>query len=391
MAASGASRCSPSTATSTPPSRPSGSSTARFVVLTVARHDPLGYDIRAELFGSGDSDQRRASGRGRRCAPSSPACRRRPARPGPTSSTGSSPPTRPSSPSSSGSREGHVPSPCVARDGRRGPPDRGGRDPVTPRAPTGATRGDPRLRPATAAGERRWRGRAAGSREVPSRDRTEIRGTAASVRTIRAARAARQGRAARSMSRRRTRDGLRRSVALFAAPRVSSLAPWQRRDVGRRGRGGRALDGALVKRSDIKIEVVTHGQAIDGFWGVVRNGVKAGAADMGVTVNYSAPAPESDMPGMSALIDAAVAKKPSGLVVSIPNPDALSPSIKKAIEAGHPGRLDELGLGRLQGASASRPTSARPSSRPASAPASASRPPASRTPSASTRKSATRR
>jgi simple sugar transport system substrate-binding protein len=81
---------------------------------------------------------------------------------------------------------------------------------------------------------------------------------------------------------------------------------------------------------------VTHGQAIDGFWGVVRNGVKAGATDMGVTVNYNAPAAESDMPGMSALIDAAVAKKPSGLVVSIPNPDALSPAIKKAIDAGIP-------------------------------------------------------
>jgi simple sugar transport system substrate-binding protein len=93
-------------------------------------------------------------------------------------------------------------------------------------------------------------------------------------------------------------------------------------------------DGALVKRADIKIEVVTHGQAIDGFWGVVRNGFKAGAADMGVTYNYNAPAAESDMPAMSALIDAAVAKNPSGLVVSIPNPDALSPAIKKAVDAG---------------------------------------------------------
>ena len=53
------------------------------------------------------------------------------------------------------------------------------------------------------------------------------------------------------------------------------------------------LDGALVKRADIKIEYVTHGQAQDGFWGVVRNGVKAGAADMGVTANYSAPGAES--------------------------------------------------------------------------------------------------
>jgi simple sugar transport system substrate-binding protein len=99
---------------------------------------------------------------------------------------------------------------------------------------------------------------------------------------------------------------------------------------------GRGPDGALVKRADIKIEVVTHGQAIDGFWGVVRNGFKAGASDMGVTYNYNAPAAESDMPAMSALIDAAVAKKPSGLVVSIPNPDALSPAIKKAIDAKIP-------------------------------------------------------
>jgi simple sugar transport system substrate-binding protein len=95
-------------------------------------------------------------------------------------------------------------------------------------------------------------------------------------------------------------------------------------------------DGALVKRSDIKIEVVTHGQAIDGFWGVVRNGVKAAASDMGVTVNYSAPDAESDMVKMSQLIETAITKKPSGLVVSIPNPDALSQAIKDAVAAKIP-------------------------------------------------------
>ena len=100
--------------------------------------------------------------------------------------------------------------------------------------------------------------------------------------------------------------------------------------------GAKGPDGALVKRADIKIEVVTHGQAIDGFWGVVRNGVKAAASDLGVTVNYSAPDTESDMVKMSQLIEAAIAKKPNGLVVSIPNPDALGPSIKKAVAAGIP-------------------------------------------------------
>jgi len=105
---------------------------------------------------------------------------------------------------------------------------------------------------------------------------------------------------------------------------------------GTAGGGGKGPDGALVKRADIKIEIVTHGQAQDGFWGVVRNGVKAAASQMGVTANYSAPGAESDMPGMVSLIDAAVAKKPTGLVVSIPNPDALGPAIKKAVDAGIP-------------------------------------------------------
>ena len=102
------------------------------------------------------------------------------------------------------------------------------------------------------------------------------------------------------------------------------------------GAGGGGLEGALVQRSDINIEVVTHGQAIDGFWGVVRNGVTAAAHDMGVQVNYSAPDAESDMVRMAQLIDAAVAKKPDGLVVSIPNPDALRGSVSAAVEAGIP-------------------------------------------------------
>ena len=98
--------------------------------------------------------------------------------------------------------------------------------------------------------------------------------------------------------------------------------------------GGGDAKGVLVPKSDINIEVVTHGQAIDGFWGVVRNGVAQAAKDMGVSVNYSAPDTESDMVKMSQLIEAAIAKKPNGLVVSIPNPDALGDAIKRAVAAG---------------------------------------------------------
>ncbi|MEP0764831.1 MAG: sugar ABC transporter substrate-binding protein [Chloroflexota bacterium] len=84
-----------------------------------------------------------------------------------------------------------------------------------------------------------------------------------------------------------------------------------------------------------RIVVVTHGQAADPFWSVVKNGVDQAGKDMRVTVEYQAPA-SFDMVAMSQLIDAVVASNPDGLVVSIPDPDALGPSIKAAVAAGIP-------------------------------------------------------
>jgi simple sugar transport system substrate-binding protein len=91
----------------------------------------------------------------------------------------------------------------------------------------------------------------------------------------------------------------------------------------------------LTQSSNISIEVVTHGQASDPFWSVVKNGVEQAAKDQGVKVNYSAP-DTFDMVKMSQLIDAAVAKKPSGLIVSLADFDALKDSLKKASDAGIP-------------------------------------------------------
>lgn len=84
-----------------------------------------------------------------------------------------------------------------------------------------------------------------------------------------------------------------------------------------------------------RIVVVTHGQAADPFWSVVKNGVDQAAVDMRVTVEYQAPS-TFDMVAMAQLIDAVVATDPDGLVVSIPDYDALGPSIRAAIEAGIP-------------------------------------------------------
>src|SRR2546421_12459743 len=90
-----------------------------------------------------------------------------------------------------------------------------------------------------------------------------------------------------------------------------------------------------VKRSDISIQVVTHGQASDPFWSVVQNGVDAAKKDLGVKVTYRSPQ-KFDVVSMRQLIDSAIASKPDGLAVSLPDPTALGPSVTKAVKAGIP-------------------------------------------------------
>ncbi len=84
-----------------------------------------------------------------------------------------------------------------------------------------------------------------------------------------------------------------------------------------------------------EIIVVSHGQASDPFWSVVKNGVERAAKDTGANVDYRAPE-TFDMVAMSQLIDAAVNQEPDGLVVSMPDADALGPSVEKAVAAGIP-------------------------------------------------------
>ena len=90
-----------------------------------------------------------------------------------------------------------------------------------------------------------------------------------------------------------------------------------------------------IAEDHIRIIVVSHGQASDPFWSVVKNGVDTAEADMGVDVEYLAP-DTFNLIRMAQLIDAAVASAPDGLVVSIPDADALGGSIRDAIASGIP-------------------------------------------------------
>ena len=96
-----------------------------------------------------------------------------------------------------------------------------------------------------------------------------------------------------------------------------------------------AGDGGAAR--DITIEVVVHGQASDPFWSVVANGVEQAATDLGITANYRSPQSEDlDVVAMAQLIDTAVAAEPDGIIVSIPDADALRAPIEAAIAAGIP-------------------------------------------------------
>src|SRR5215467_7970925 len=90
-----------------------------------------------------------------------------------------------------------------------------------------------------------------------------------------------------------------------------------------------SLGATSASADQLRIVVVSHGQASDPFWSVVKNGVDEAAKVYGVNVEYRAP-DTFDMVKMAQLIDAAVASKPDGLVVSIPDADALGPSIQSA-------------------------------------------------------------
>ena len=69
-----------------------------------------------------------------------------------------------------------------------------------------------------------------------------------------------------------------------------------------------ALVAASAPAQATRIVVITHGQASDTFWSVVKNGVDDAAKLMGVEVQYQAPQ-TFDMVAMAQLIDAAVASQ----------------------------------------------------------------------------------
>jgi len=126
----------------------------------------------------------------------------------------------------------------------------------------------------------------------------------------------------------RVRAVVAASAAIAMAAALAACSSSASDEGAAEGAGGAPAGG-------LNISVVTHGQASDPYWSVVKNGVAEAQKDTGNNVTYQAPQ-KFDMVEMSRLIDAEVAKNPDGLVVSIPDAAALEDSVRAAVDAGIP-------------------------------------------------------
>ncbi|MCU1579008.1 MAG: Simple sugar transport system substrate-binding protein [Rhodoglobus sp.] len=108
---------------------------------------------------------------------------------------------------------------------------------------------------------------------------------------------------------------------------------------------GTSDPSAAGAKPDINIQIVTHGSPGDTFWDVVKSGAMQAGKDLGVTVTYQS---DGDASKQSQLIDAAIATKPDGLVVSMANPDGVQDAIKRAVAAGIPVIVTNKGDSRWQ-------------------------------------------
>jgi simple sugar transport system substrate-binding protein len=90
-----------------------------------------------------------------------------------------------------------------------------------------------------------------------------------------------------------------------------------------------------VRIATARIVFITHGQASDEFWKVVQRGEEEAHKQSGAAVSYRSPDSFS-IERMRRYIDLAVADHPDGMVISLPDAKALSPSIKAAVKAGIP-------------------------------------------------------
>jgi simple sugar transport system substrate-binding protein len=93
--------------------------------------------------------------------------------------------------------------------------------------------------------------------------------------------------------------------------------------------------GRGLRVAAARIAAISHGQASDPFWAIVKKGLDDAARQTGVAVSYRAP-DSYDIARMRRLIDEAIEANLDGLIVSLPDVQGLRAPIRRARRAGIP-------------------------------------------------------
>jgi simple sugar transport system substrate-binding protein len=96
---------------------------------------------------------------------------------------------------------------------------------------------------------------------------------------------------------------------------------------------------------EMTVAMITHNAPGDTFWDIIRKGAEAAAAKDNVKFQYSADPTSAKQ---ATLIQSAIDAKVDGIAVTIPDPPALTPTIKKAVDAGIPVVAFNAGIGAYQ-------------------------------------------
>jgi simple sugar transport system substrate-binding protein len=102
------------------------------------------------------------------------------------------------------------------------------------------------------------------------------------------------------------------------------------------------ISAGKANTAQLTIAMITHAAPGDTFWDIIRKGANAASAKDNVTLKYSSD-PSSG--NQANLIQSAIDSKVDGIAVTIPDPPAIAPVVKKAIAAGIPVVAFNAGIG----------------------------------------------
>ncbi|MGB3771374.1 MAG: substrate-binding domain-containing protein [Rhodococcus sp. (in: high G+C Gram-positive bacteria)] len=133
------------------------------------------------------------------------------------------------------------------------------------------------------------------------------------------------------MTRHFTRRGT--AVALGVALSVSLAAGCSSSGGAPESSGGGGGNAGTADTPRATIAMITHEVPGDTFWDLIRKGAEAAAAKDNIELRYSS---DPEAPNQANLVQSAIDSGVDAIAVTLAKPDAMAPSVEKAVAAGIP-------------------------------------------------------